>query len=295
MYVAYNKSVIIYLEYSDRGETMDPYKVLTEVVKAQSFTKAAENLYTSQPSISRDIKRLEKRYDIKIFEFNHSKMNLTNDGRKIFRYALNREQLEAEFWHDLKDQPNKVAGELTVGSSYTYGEYKLSQHLTDLASQYPDLHIHVRLDNSETMIENIKNNTIDLGIVEKEIQDHMINSTRIAKDEMVLISNQSKPSNRNTCFIRERGSGTRVYQEIGLSELGLKPYLVEINNTTLIKHMVHAGNGFAIVSKSTLTPTDYQVLDITPLNIERYFYLLTHKNKYIDMNLEILIDNLQHG
>ena len=60
MYVAYNKSVIIYLEYSIRGEIMDPYKVLTEVVKVQSFTKAAENLYTSQPSISRDIKRLEK-------------------------------------------------------------------------------------------------------------------------------------------------------------------------------------------------------------------------------------------
>ena len=59
--------------------------------------------------------------------------------------------------------------------------------------------------------------------------------------------------------------------------------------------MVHAGNGFAIVSKSTLTPTDYKELDITPLNIERYFYLLTHKNKYIDMNLEILIDNLKHG
>ncbi|HDJ6493390.1 TPA: LysR family transcriptional regulator, partial [Staphylococcus aureus] len=52
---------------------MDSLKVLTEVVKTQSFTKAAENLYTSQPSISRDIKRLELEYDVKIFEFRHSK------------------------------------------------------------------------------------------------------------------------------------------------------------------------------------------------------------------------------
>ncbi|MCG7338939.1 LysR substrate-binding domain-containing protein [Staphylococcus sp. ACRSN] len=274
---------------------MDPYKVLTEVVKERSFTKAAENLYTSQPSVSRDIKRLENKYEIKVFEFNHSKMSLTNDGKKLFRYALQRAQMEAELWHDLKEEHNKVAGELTIGSSYTYGEYKLSQHLTDLVTCYPDLRINVRLDNSETMIENIKNNTIDLGIVEKEIQDHMINTSRIAKDEMVLIRRNINVSNEDRCFIRERGSGTRVYQEIGLSQLKLNPYLVEINNTTLIKHMVHAGNGFAIVSKSTLTPTDYKILDITPLNIERYFYLLTHKNKYIDTNLKILIENLEHS
>ncbi len=73
---------------------MDSLKVLTEVVKTQSFTKAAENLYTSQPSISRDIKRLELEYDVKIFEFRHSKMSLTSDGEKLFQYALQRERLE---------------------------------------------------------------------------------------------------------------------------------------------------------------------------------------------------------
>ncbi|MRH32225.1 helix-turn-helix domain-containing protein, partial [Limosilactobacillus reuteri] len=48
---------------------MDPYKVLIEVMKTESFTRAAENLYTSQPSVSRDIKRLELKYNVKIFEF----------------------------------------------------------------------------------------------------------------------------------------------------------------------------------------------------------------------------------
>ena len=57
--------------------------------------------------------------------------------------------------------------------------------------------------------------------------------------------------------------------------------------------MVHSGNGFAIVSKTTLTPYDFEKLDVQPLNIERYFYLLTHKNKYIDTNLKILIENLK--
>ena len=77
---------------------MDPYKVLIEVVKTANFTKAAENLYTSQPSISRDIKRLEAKYNVKIFEFTRPTICLTSDGEKILRYALQRENIEQELW-----------------------------------------------------------------------------------------------------------------------------------------------------------------------------------------------------
>ena len=66
-------------------------------------------------------------------------------------------------------------------------------------------------------------------------------------------------------------------------------YLVEINNTNLIKNMVHAGNGFSIVSKSTLTPYDLEKLEVTNLDITRYFYLVIHKDKYIDTKLNEVI------
>lgn len=272
---------------------MDPLKVLTEVVKAQSFTKAAENLYTSQPSISRDIKRLEIDYDVKIFEFKHSKMALTSDGEKLYQYALQRDHLEQALRQDLKRQTNTIAGDLKLGSSYTFGEYRLSHQLTKLAQMYPELHIHVHLDNSETIVEQIKNNIVDVGVVEKKIQNNAIISTPIAQDEIVLIKKKSSPSNLETCFIREQGSGTRVYQENGLNQLALNPYLVVINNTSLIKSMVHAGNGFSIVSKSTLTPEDLEQLEVINLDIERFFYLILHKNKYIDEKMKRVISVLK--
>ena len=60
-------------------------------------------------------------------------MSLTSDGEKLFQYALQRERLEQNLRHDLKMQPDIISGDVTVGSSYTYGEYRLSQHLADLA------------------------------------------------------------------------------------------------------------------------------------------------------------------
>ncbi|MBF0811311.1 LysR family transcriptional regulator [Staphylococcus xylosus] len=274
---------------------MDPLKVLTEVVKAQSFTKAAENLYTSQPSISRDIKRLENDYDVKVFEFKHSKMTLTSDGEKLYQYALQRNYLEQALRQDLKMQNNAVAGDLKLGSSFTFGEYRLSRQLTKLAQMYPELHIHVHLDNSETIVEQIKNNIVDVGIVEKKIQNNAIISTPIAQDEIVLIKKKSSSSNLETCFIREQGSGTRVYQENGLNQLSLNPYLVVINNTSLIKSMVHARNGFSIVSKSTLTSEDLEQLEVINLDIERFFYLILHKDKYIDEKMKRVISVLKQN
>ena len=269
---------------------MDPYKVLIEVMKTESFTRAAENLYTSQPSVSRDIKRLELKYNVKIFEFKSPYLKLTRDGEKLLQYALQRESIEQELWQNLTSESEIISGTLTIGSSYTYGEYLLSEQLTSLMQQYPKLHIHLRVNNSDSVINDIKHNRVDIGIVEKEIQDNAIKCKEIMEDEMVYIYKKSIQPRMDICFVREKGSGTRFYQEVGLSELKLNPYLVEINNIKIIKQMVEAGNGFAIISKSALHPEDYEKLMITTLNVKRHYYLAQHVDKYIDKNIRAVIE-----
>ena len=255
---------------------MDPYKVLIEVMKTESFTRAAENLYTSQPSVSRDIKRLELKYNVKIFEFKSPYLKLTRDGEKLLQYALQRESIEQELWQNLTSESEIISGTLTIGSSYTYGEYLLSEQLTSLMQQYPKLHIHLRVNNSDSVI--------------KEIQDNAIKCKEIMEDEMVYIYKKSIQPRMDICFVREKGSGTRFYQEVGLSELKLNPYLIEINNIKIIKQMVEAGNGFAIISKSALHPEDYEKLMITTLNVKRHYYLAQHVDKYIGENIRAVIE-----
>ena len=70
------------------------------------------------------------------------------------------------------------------------------------------------LNNSDTVLQYIKNNTIDLGIIEKEVQSNIIHSRRIAQDEIVLIRKNHHLQIKSICFIRERGSGTRVYKNM---------------------------------------------------------------------------------
>ncbi|WP_258903810.1 LysR substrate-binding domain-containing protein, partial [Staphylococcus aureus] len=169
-------------------------------------------------------------------------------------------------------------------------EYLLSKQLTSLMQQYPKLHIHLRVNNSDSVINDIKHNRVDIGIVEKEIQDNAIECKKIMEDEMVYIYKKSLQPRMDICFVREKGSGTRFYQEVGLSELKLNPYLVEINNIKIIKQMVEAGNGFAIISKSAIHPEDYEKLMITTLNVKRRYYLAQHVDKYIDKNIRTVIE-----
>lgn len=273
---------------------MDPYKVLIEVVKTANFTKAAAHLYTSLPSISRDIKRLETKYNVKIFEFTRPSIRLTSDGEKILKYALQRENIERELWQNLKNDKKDVAGVLSIGSSYTYGEQYLSQKLIEIANQYPELHVNAYLTNSDTVLDNVKHNVVDIGIVEREIQDNTIDLACISQDEMVLIYNQKVGFDaKQICFVREQGSGTRIYQEIGLTNLSLHPYLVEINSNQVIVDMVKAGKGFTVISKSVLDEEHNNILAAIKLDVFRNFYLIKHKDKYLDVNLKAIIELFQ--
>ena len=86
--------------------------------------------------MSRDIKRLELKYNVKIFEFKSPYLKLTRDGEKLLQYALQRESIEQELWQNLTSESEIISGTLTIGSSYTYGEYLLSEQLTSLMQQY---------------------------------------------------------------------------------------------------------------------------------------------------------------
>ncbi|MCP6318632.1 hypothetical protein NL491_27185, partial [Klebsiella pneumoniae] len=88
------------------------------------------------------------------------------------------------------------------------------------------------------------------------------------------------------------GSGTRFYQEVGLSQLNYNPYLIEINNIKVIKQMTQAGNGFTIISKSAIQQEDYETLVVKPLNVYRNYYLVKYIDKYVDKNIDIVIQTV---
>ena len=71
--------------------------------------------------------------------------------------------------------------------------------------QYPKLHIHLRVNNSDSVINDIKHNRVDIGIVEKEIQDNAIECKKIMEDEMVYIYKKSLQPRMDICFVREKG------------------------------------------------------------------------------------------
>ena len=92
-----------------------------------------------------------------------------------------------KLWQNLTSESEIISGTLTIGSSYTYGEYLLSKQLTSLMQQYLSYIFIYVLIIQDSVINDIKHNKVDIGIVEKEIQDNAIECKKIMEDEMVYI------------------------------------------------------------------------------------------------------------
>lgn len=270
-------------------------KILIKVVEVGSFTKSAQILYTSQPSISRDIKSLEEKYKIKIFESSKKVLLLTEEGKILYNYACQLEALEEELVGKLTTLKKEVSGKICIGASYTYGEWVLPDVVSYLTIKYPKLQVDVYLQNSFDIIEALKNKQFDIGFIEKYFNEDDIIIEPIKTDQMVLIAKNEKSlleRNNETFFIREPHSGTRFYQEKALHDLELHPKQTVINNTNIIKYLVSKGLGFSVLSKLTVQK-ESQEFYMKDLGITRSFYMVTNANKYRDYRVEKTIETIK--
>lgn len=176
--------------------TLQQLRILKAVASEKSFTRAAEILFVSQPSLSKQIKILESRLGITLLNRQNNSISLTEGGRLFLQYAERILALCEESCRAVNDVKNGDRGNLTVGASQTIGAYLMPRVLALFAQNHPQISIKVHVDSTRIIAKNVANQQIDIAVVGGDIPEKLKKSLKIenfVQDELILIVPKSHP------------------------------------------------------------------------------------------------------
>ncbi|WP_133271701.1 LysR family transcriptional regulator [Hymenobacter radiodurans] len=230
-------------------------RVFQAVARHLSFTKAAQELFITQPAVTKHIRELETSYGQRLFERRGNRVSLTTAGTLLLTHADEVELLHERLQNQLHALHDEAAGRLRLGASTTLAQYVLPPILPGFQAQYPLVELTLLNGNSEQIAEALLRGQIDLGFVEGQVKNRDLHYELLLDDELVAVRcahPEKKPPEsmtladalRHPLVLRERGSGTLEVLEyalrahkIKLSDLNVALYL---DNTEGIKSYLEA-------------------------------------------------------
>ncbi|WNC14678.1 LysR family transcriptional regulator [Brevibacillus brevis] len=280
--------------------------VFVTVADRQNFSRAAEELHMTQPAVSQYISSLERMIGTKLLERSNKYVRLNKAGEIVYHHAREILGLYTRMQSLVDDLMNTPSGTLTIGASYTYGEYVLPHVVALMRQYYPAITPTITIHNSTVIAEQVANRQLDVGIVEGEYIDEKMCIEPFADDRMYLIAS---PNHRlagkenvsvsdlegETWIVREAGSGTREAIEKMFRQLQIVPARrMEFGSTQVIKESVEAGLGISLLSYWAIRKErklgTLSTLKVPGTPVTRNFSLLTKANEFHTKALDIFMD-----
>ena len=294
--------------------TLQQLRILKAVATEKNFTKAAEILYISQPSLSKQIKTLEKNLDILLINRENNKISLTENGKVFLQYSERILALCEESCRALIDLKNGDRGNLTVGASQTIGTYLMPRVLALFAQNYPQIDLKVQVNSTRLIANNVLNREIDIAVVGGEIPKELKKNLTIenfVEDELSLIISKSHPFAKKKRINKENlyylnfitlnsNSTIRKFIDNILIQNGIETkqlkIVMQFNSIEGIKTAVSLGLGAAFVSSSAIEKeTELQtieILKIENLRITRTLSIISNPECYKSKAFELFYNEL---
>lgn len=273
-------------------------KVFYTVAQRLNFTKAAQELYITQPSVTKHIKEIENHYQTKLFDRNGTKIKLTEAGTILLRHTEQLFKIYRNIDIDLASLTHDNKGILHLGVSTTIAQYILPEYLAVFKEKFPDISIKLTTQNTDNIETLLLDHKIDMGIIEGYSKRRNLNYLAFAKDEIVLCThignNLIKTSSieldtisKLPLVMREQGSGTLevIHNALSKAKFNLSQLNVELvlESTESIKNYLLHSNAFAFLSVHAiykeLRNKELKIIDIKNFDIERHFYLVNEQGQ----------------
>lgn len=268
-------------------------QVFNTVAKRLNFTKAAEELFITQPAVTKHIQEIENHFKVKLFERNGTKIKLTPAGETLLQHTDQLFAVYRNLEFELNTFTQQRTGKLRIGASTTVAQYVLPPVLAAFHKKFNNIKVTLTINNTEQIEQALQNKNIDLGIIEGQSKNNLFKYTELVKDELVLVANINHPLAKKDMIkpdelleipllLREPGSGTLEVLAHALKPLGIKisqlQNEMELGSTESMKLYLLNSNAMAFLSVHSilkeLQNKECCIIDVKGLTIERHFYFI---------------------
>jgi DNA-binding transcriptional LysR family regulator len=273
-------------------------EIFVRVAELGSFSKAADALFLTQPTVSEHIKSLEDELGVRLLDRLGRGAAVTKGGALLQGYAQRLLALSRETRQAMESFQGRMSGELLVGASTIPGEYILPALIGRFKEKFPDIAITLLIGDSHAVTEWVAEGRAEVGVVGARSSHRGIDFRELLPDDIVLIVCAAHPWHgrkqvtleelrAEPLLLRERGSGTRAALEAALAlagaDIGAFRVVGEMGSTQAIKQAVKASVGVSLVSRRAVEEEcrvgSLWGLRVKDLKITRAFYLATHRER----------------
>jgi DNA-binding transcriptional LysR family regulator len=269
------------------------------VAALKSFSRAADDLFLTQPTVSGHILSLERSLSLRLFDRTGREIRLTKAGEMFLRYASKILAVRKDLINALSEFSQGIRGELSLGASTIPGEYLLPRLMGDFKREHPRLTLSLKISDTKEIVQELLQGNIEFGLIGARVDHPSLHYETFEEDEIIVIAPSDHPLTRKRSvgfedllkepwIIREEGSGTQMTVERVLRKEGksLKDFnvAIEMGSTSSVKEGVKAKLGLAFISRRAVEEElNRNLFGSIPLegleSISRQIYIVSQRGK----------------
>lgn len=268
------------------------------IVELKSFSRAAEAVSLTQPTVSAHIKSLEEEVELRLFDRAGRTVTPTQAGELLYGYARRILAIRDEARRALSEHRGGLRGHLMIGGSSIPAAYVLPRLAAAFRRKHPAVRITLAVGDSRGVARGVLDGTYEVGAVGAKFEEGRLSYEHLSDDELVLAVPPTHPWSRRSAvqpvelageplIVREQGSGTRKTLEDALAARGVDPgslqVSLEVTSNEAVRQAVKAGAGLAVVSRRAIADDlrykQLMALRVQGVRLKREFYLITHRSR----------------
>ncbi len=285
---------------------LNQLKIFYYAAKNGNLSSAANELFITQPAVTKGIQRLQEHYEIKFIDFVGKKLMLTDAGEVLYQIAEKIFEMEKQAEESIRDFQQRKRGQIRVLSSESFGDYYLPHIIIPFSKAYPLVRISMNILPTEQVVEKTASLNCDLGFISYPVEHKKLSVREVLEDKLVIITAPNHPlaHKKNlkpkdlegqNFIMHEKGSAPRraIEELIRKNNISIGIPL-ELSSNRAIKRAVEERTGIALISRKVaneeIRAERLKAINVADPSMTRKFFLIHHKDKYISESLRLMMD-----